>query len=358
MSHEARERAIKNCIAVTKMIMDHKLAQPFNQAVDYVTLGIPQYPEVIKYPMDYGSIMVTLKGGGYATMEDWTVDMQLVLTNAKIFNPTDHPVHQWAQQLQGMFDKKLAQLNSKTEMAAFKHPPRIRQGPPMPDAEWHRCRGLLRQVQQSPQAYPFHQPVDWKTLGIPDYPKIIKSSMDIGTIEKYLMSYLYSSVDEFAADMRLVFKNAKRYNLEGSDIHKMASDLEMQFESRWTEMLKTKGESKAQGTKRAAEPDTRPETSSVTESAPSMHHQEPERHSMAVAASPERGTGVSDEERRKLGNKIAGLTGGQLGQLIDLVKDECPKSYEKFSEEECEIDIDSLSRRDFDRLFEFVEGPQ
>jgi len=53
--------------------------------------------------------------------------------------------------------------------------------------------------------------------------------MDIGTIERYLMSYLYSSVEEFKTDMCLVFKNAKRYNLEGSDIHKMASDLEVHF---------------------------------------------------------------------------------------------------------------------------------
>lgn len=97
---------------------------------------------------------------------------------------------------------------------------------------------------------------------------------------------------------------------------------------------------------------------------------------------------VSDDERRKLGDKINMLNGAQLGscsaptphthapvlrstavgslrlmrgpstdvprlwwcrQLIDLVKDECPKSYEKFSDEECEIDIDSLARRDFDR---------
>ena len=73
--------------------------------------------------------------------------------------------------------------------------------------------------------------------------QIIKNPIDIGTIEKYLMSYLYrpcytcqhdlplidvaccSSLDEFAADMRLCFKNAKRYNLEGSDIHKMAPDI-------------------------------------------------------------------------------------------------------------------------------------
>jgi bromodomain-containing factor 1 len=343
MSHEARERAIKNCIAVTKMIMDHKLAQPFNQPVDYVTLGIPQYPEIIKYPMDYGSIMTNLKQGVYTTMEDWTVDMQLVLTNAKIFNPTDHPVHQWASQLQALFDKKLAQLNARAEMAAFKTPPRVRRGPPMPDPDWAACRHVLRQVQQSPQAYPFLQAVDWKTLGIPDYPKIIKQPMDIGTIEKNLTSYLYSSLDEFASDMRLVFKNAKRYNLEGSDIHKMASDLEMQYEYHWKDMERSKG------TKRAE-----PDSSSNQHTAP-LNMQEPTSH-LASHTSSVRDSGVSDDERRKLGNKINVLTGEQLGQLIDLVRDECPKSYEQFSEEECEIDIDALDRNNFDRLLTFVES--
>ena len=42
MSSEARERAVKTCVAATKQIMDHKLAQPFLLPVDYVTLGIPQ----------------------------------------------------------------------------------------------------------------------------------------------------------------------------------------------------------------------------------------------------------------------------------------------------------------------------
>lgn len=323
--------------------MDHKLAQPFITPVDYISLNIPQYPEIIKYPMDYNSVMDKLRKGEYETMEDWTVDMQLVLTNAKIFNPTDHPVHQWANQLQGIFDKKLAQLNAKTEMAAFKQPPRVRRGPPMPEAEWHQCRSVLRQVQQSPQAYPFLQAVDWKTLGIPDYPKIIRKPMDIGTIEKYLMSYLYSSMDEFNADMRLVFKNAKRYNLDGSDIHRMAADLEMQFDSRWAEALKHKG------TKRPAETSD----DMQVEAPAGMAMQEP----MPSSTPSHYGSGtVTDDERRKLGNRINQLKGEQLGQLVDLVKDECPKCYEQFNATECEIDIDSLDRSNFDRLMSFVDS--
>lgn len=310
-----------------------------------MSLGIPQYPDVIKYPMDYGTIMTKLKRGEYETMEDWTVDMQLVLTNAKIFNPHDHPVHQWANTLQNIFDKKLAMLNAKPDLSAFKKAQRLRRGPPMSDEDWQRCRAVLRQVQQMPEAYPFLQPVDWKALGIPDYPKIIKNPMDIGTVERYLMSYLYSSSDEFATDMRLVFKNAKRYNLEGSDIHKMAGNLETVFEAKWADVVKTKG------TKRVGEQNNNddatmqgPQTSNLLE--------QPIRH---LSSRTNDTSEISDEERRLLGNKINMLTGEQLGQLVDLVRDECPKSYEQFTEEECEIDIDSLDRSNFDRLMQFVE---
>jgi len=65
---------------------------------------------------------------------------------------------------------------------------------------------------------------------------------------------------------------------------------------------------------------------------------------------------VTDDERRTLGNKINRLTGEQLGQLVDIVRDECPKCYEQFSEEECELDIDALDRHNFDRLLAFVDG--
>jgi len=347
MAYEARERAIKACQNVLKGLQDHKCAAPFNQPVDYVALNIPQYPEVIKYPMDYGTIESKLREGEYKTMEDWTVDMQLVLTNAKIFNPPDHPVHQWASQLQAIFDRKLIQLNAKPEMAAFKKPQRMRRGNPMPDADWQACRNVLRQVQQNGQAYPFLQPVDWKALGIPDYAKIVKNPMDIGTIEKYLTSYLYSSPDEFADDMRLVFSNARRYNLEGSDIHQMSIDLEAYFESRWADMLKTRG------TKRTGDALQEDASGEAQQAEPAAVDHDP---AQMVSETTNVQSEVADNERRDLGTKINLLNGEHLGQLVDLVKDECPRSYQLLSEDECEINIDSLSREDFDRITVFVDG--
>jgi hypothetical protein len=42
------------------------------------------------------------------------------------------------------------------------------------------------------ESQPFLEPVDWKALGIPDYPTIIKNPMDLGTISKKLKENKYT----------------------------------------------------------------------------------------------------------------------------------------------------------------------
>merc|ERR1719473_1137452 len=123
-----------------------------------------------------------------------------------------------------------------------------------------------------------------------------------------------------------------KYNLEGSDIHKMAKDLSGFFEHKWPEMLKSRG------TKRPAE-----------DMAPGGAPLPP-----APLSGLDEGSGVSDTERRELGNKINTLNGENLGRLVDLVQEEMPKSFEQYTETECEINIDKLDRRGFDKLMKFV----
>ena len=55
--------------------------------------------------------------------------------------------------------------------------------------------------------------------------------MDLGTVERKLGQSQYASIDEFASDVRLVFTNAKTYNMEFSDIHTMAKTVEAHFEA-------------------------------------------------------------------------------------------------------------------------------
>src|SRR3989338_1906457 len=56
---------LKKCKLMLQKLMKHRHAWPFNQPVDIVALGIPDYPSVIKYPMDFGTILRKLEAGEY-----------------------------------------------------------------------------------------------------------------------------------------------------------------------------------------------------------------------------------------------------------------------------------------------------
>lgn len=50
--------SLLECYKLLKKVMNHQYAWPFNQPVDPIALGIPNYFDVIKEPMDLGTIQV------------------------------------------------------------------------------------------------------------------------------------------------------------------------------------------------------------------------------------------------------------------------------------------------------------
>uniref|UniRef100_G1TQT7 Bromodomain containing 3 n=1 Tax=Oryctolagus cuniculus TaxID=9986 RepID=G1TQT7_RABIT len=61
-------------------------------------------------------------------------------------------------------------------------------------------------------AWPFYQPVDAIKLNLPDYHKIIKNPMDMGTIRKRLENNYYWSASECMQDFNTMFTNCYIYN--------------------------------------------------------------------------------------------------------------------------------------------------
>lgn len=74
------------------------------------------------------------------------------------------------------------------------------------------CRQLLRVLLKTPNSAPFRAPVK----GARGYKEVVEKPMDFGTIAKKLgkgdRRLSYANVEEFAADMRLVFSNCFLYN--------------------------------------------------------------------------------------------------------------------------------------------------
>ncbi|XP_029776886.1 bromodomain-containing protein 3 [Suricata suricatta] len=78
-------------------------------------------------------------------------------------------------------------------------------------------------------AWPFYQPVDAVKLNLPDYHKIIKNPMDMGTIKKRLENSYYWSASECMQDFNTMFTNCYIYNKPTDDIVLMAQALEKIF---------------------------------------------------------------------------------------------------------------------------------
>ena len=80
----------------------------FNSPVDPVALGLPDYFDVIRHPMDLGLVKVKLHAIGYLSRSAVANDIRLVFSNAMTYNPPHHPVHVAARDLLAFFEEQLA----------------------------------------------------------------------------------------------------------------------------------------------------------------------------------------------------------------------------------------------------------
>ncbi|KAI0639197.1 Bromodomain-containing protein [Trametes polyzona] len=88
----------------------YAIAHPFYEPVDPIKMGIPEYPKVIKKPMDLSTMKKKLDAGEYATAEKFRDDFKLMIKNCFTFNPAGNPVHEAGKLLQQLFDEKWKNL--------------------------------------------------------------------------------------------------------------------------------------------------------------------------------------------------------------------------------------------------------
>lgn len=88
---------------------------------------------------------------------------------------------------------------------------------------------VMKAVWKHQFSWPFQQPVDAKKLNLPDYHKIIKRAMDLGSVKKRLENNYYWSAKEAIEDFNTMFENCYVYNKEGEDVVVMAQTLEKVF---------------------------------------------------------------------------------------------------------------------------------
>ncbi|KAH6917622.1 hypothetical protein BKA70DRAFT_1215831 [Coprinopsis sp. MPI-PUGE-AT-0042] len=110
------------------------------------------------------------------------------------------------------------------------------------NSQFKYCQSSLRSLKKLKDSIPFLKPVDPVALNIPHYPTIIKNPMDFSTVERKLnasnpakpdpnpQNPRYMTVDEFAADVRLIFNNCLTFNGPDHVVSQMGKRVEEVFD--------------------------------------------------------------------------------------------------------------------------------
>ena len=112
------------CSEVLKALMTHEHGWVFNNPVDPVELGLPDYFDVIKKPMDLGTISRRIDTGLYHSIEDFVADVRLTFDNATRYNETGSVVYDFAVELKTKFveeHKEMMQQLEKEDREARKN---------------------------------------------------------------------------------------------------------------------------------------------------------------------------------------------------------------------------------------------
>ncbi|KAL3631451.1 hypothetical protein CASFOL_024435 [Castilleja foliolosa] len=108
-----RIQVFKNCGSLLQRLMKHKHSWVFNDPVDAKAMGLIDYHDIIKHPMDLGTIKNRLAQNWYKSPRDFAEDVRLVFRNAMTYNPKGQDVHVMAEQLSEIFEERWAIIESE-----------------------------------------------------------------------------------------------------------------------------------------------------------------------------------------------------------------------------------------------------
>jgi hypothetical protein len=308
------ERNFAACSKSLKSLSRMPQAGPFLVPVDWKALQLPTYPKIVKKPMDLGTISQKLEASRYPTVEAFVSDVMLVWSNARAFNTEGSDIYELAMQLEAEFKSKLEVSSGPLrEAGGASASGGGGGGGGLSGDSLTAIKAVVRDIRKHKDAAAFLEPVDWKALGIKDYPTIIKRPMDLGTILKRLDGGGYASVLDVAADIDLVWSNAMTYNMDESPIYQVAAQL-----------------------KEFADRKLSPLTAAARDAGDVPHE-------------------LTFEMKRQLNENAALLSSKDLYGMVGIVEDTCKRAIDQTNPQEVEIDIDSLDLHTFLKVDKYVQ---
>ncbi|XP_066473278.1 protein polybromo-1 isoform X12 [Tiliqua scincoides] len=198
----------------------------------------PDYYQQIKMPISLQQIRTKLKNHEYETLDHLECDLNLMFENAKRYNVPNSAIYKRVLKMQQVMQAKKKELARRDE---------IEDGDSMISSATSDAgsskRKSKKNIKKQRMKILYNVVLEAREPGTgrrlcelfmvkpskkdyPDYYKIILEPMDLKIIEHNIRSDKYAGEENMMEDMKLMFRNARHYNEEGSQVYNDAHILE------------------------------------------------------------------------------------------------------------------------------------
>ncbi|XP_045663276.1 protein polybromo-1 isoform X16 [Ursus americanus] len=198
----------------------------------------PDYYQQIKMPISLQQIRTKLKNQEYETLDHLEGDLNLMFENAKRYNVPSSAIYKRVLKLQQVMQAKKKELARRDD---------IEDGDSMISSATSDAGSAKRKskknIRKQRMKILFNVVLEAREPGsgrrlcdlfmvkpskkdYPDYYKIILEPMDLKIIEHNIRNDKYAGEEGMIEDMKLMFRNARHYNEEGSQVYNDAHILE------------------------------------------------------------------------------------------------------------------------------------
>ncbi|XP_036075134.1 protein polybromo-1 isoform X13 [Rousettus aegyptiacus] len=213
----------------------------------------PDYYQQIKMPISLQQIRTKLKNQEYETLDHLECDLNLMFENAKRYNVPNSAIYKRVLKLQQVMQAKKKELARRDDIedgdsmisSATSDTGSAKRKRNTLDSEMLGLRRLSskKNIRKQRMKILFNVVLEAREPGTgrrlcdlfmvkpskkdyPDYYKIILEPMDLKIIEHNIRNDKYAGEEGMIEDMKLMFRNARHYNEEGSQVYNDAHILE------------------------------------------------------------------------------------------------------------------------------------
>ncbi|XP_076845382.1 protein polybromo-1 isoform X4 [Brachyhypopomus gauderio] len=212
------------------------IAEPFLQLPsrkDY-----PDYYHQINQPVSLQQIRDKMKNNEYDSVEQIHGELNLMFENAKRYNVSNSHIYKRALKLQHLLQLKRRELLRREEEDGDSM-----LSSTLSDGGCTKRKSHKKNTKKNRMKILFQAVTEARELGTgrrlcdlfmvkpskkdyPDYYKIILEPMDLRTVDHNIRADRYPNEDVMLEDLKLMFRNARHYNEEGSQVYNDANTLE------------------------------------------------------------------------------------------------------------------------------------